>query len=56
MIRGAVFDFDGTLLDSNPYWAKAPVVYLASHGKKAEPDIEQGLRSTDKTFWFPTTP
>lgn len=45
MIRGAVFDFDGTLLDSNPYWAKAPVVYLASHGKKAEPDIARTVFS-----------
>ena len=45
MIRGAVFDLDGTLLDSNPYWARVPVVYLASFGKKAEPDIAKTVFS-----------
>ena len=45
MIRGAVFDLDGTLLDSNPYWGKAPAVYLASLGKEAEPDIAETVFS-----------
>ena len=45
MIRGAVFDLDGTLLDSNPYWARVPVVYLASLGKKAEPDLAKTVFS-----------
>ena len=45
MIRGAVFDLDGTLLDSNPYWAKAPVVYLASLGKDADPDLARTIFS-----------
>ncbi len=39
MIRGAIFDLDGTLLDSNPYWGKAPGAYLASLGKQAAPDL-----------------
>ncbi len=39
MIRGAIFDMDGTLLDSNPYWALAPADYLASLGKQAAPDL-----------------
>ena len=43
MIRGAIFDLDGTLLDSNPYWAKAPVEYLASFGKRAAPDLTKTL-------------
>ena len=45
MIRGAVFDLDGTLLDSNPYWGKAPAVYLASLGREAEPDIAETVFS-----------
>ena len=39
MIRAAIFDLDGTLLDSNPYWDKAPEAYLASVGVTAEPGI-----------------
>ena len=39
MIRGAIFDFDGTLVDSNPYWDMAPVAWLASLGKEAQPDL-----------------
>jgi HAD superfamily hydrolase (TIGR01509 family) len=36
LIRGAIFDLDGTLLDSNAYWDKAPEAWLASLGKRAE--------------------
>ena len=39
MIRGAIFDLDGTLLDSNPYWDRAPDVYLAAVGKRSKPDL-----------------
>ncbi len=39
MIRGAIFDMDGTLLDSNPYWNIAPVAYLESLGVKADLDV-----------------
>ena len=41
MIRAAIFDMDGTLLDSNGYWEKAPDVYLAGLGKKAKPGLAQ---------------
>ena len=43
MIRGAIFDLDGTLLDSNPYWAKAPAAWLAAVGKRAAPDLGRRL-------------
>ena len=49
MIRGAIFDLDGTLLDSNPYWDKAPEAYLASLGKQARP----GLARTIFTMTLP---
>lgn len=39
MIRGAIFDLDGTLLDSNPYWDRAPEVYLAGLGIQAKSDL-----------------
>ena len=45
MIRAAIFDLDGTLLDSNPYWARAPRDYLASLGKAAAPDLAGTLFS-----------
>lgn len=41
MIRGAIFDMDGTLLDSNGHWEKAPDAFLASLGKQAQPGLAQ---------------
>ncbi len=41
MIRAAIFDMDGTLLDSNGHWEKAPDVYLAGLGKQAQPGLAQ---------------
>ncbi len=49
MIRGAIFDLDGTLLDSNPYWNKAPNAYLASVGK-------QGRETLDREIFHMTLP
>ncbi|MCR5826629.1 MAG: HAD family phosphatase [Oscillospiraceae bacterium] len=43
MIRGAVFDMDGTLLDSNPYWNLAPGAWLSTLGKQAKPDLAQTI-------------
>ncbi|MGI6109299.1 MAG: HAD family hydrolase [Eubacteriaceae bacterium] len=39
MIRAAIFDMDGTLLDSMPMWDDAGAVYLAGLGIQAEPDL-----------------
>ena len=43
MIRGVIFDLDGTLLDSNPYWDRAPAEYLASLGKQAKPSLAETI-------------
>ena len=43
MIRGAIFDVDGTLLDSMEIWESAASRYLAKKGLKAEPDLAQTL-------------
>lgn len=37
MIRGAIFDADGTLLDSMGIWKDAGARYLKSFGKKHHP-------------------
>ena len=39
MIRGAVFDMDGTITDSNPFWDRAPAAFLEKLGKKAAPEL-----------------
>ena len=43
MISGAVFDLDGTLLDSNGYWNLAPDEYLKTLGKRAAPDLAKTI-------------
>lgn len=49
MISGAIFDLDGTLLDSNGYWDLAPDEYLKTLGKRAAP----GLAKTIFTMTLP---
>lgn len=43
MIKGAIFDVDGTVLNSMPMWDHAGERYLASLGVTAEPDLEKVL-------------
>ena len=43
MIKAAVFDVDGTLLDSMPVWLNAGARYLQRCGIKAEDGLEQKL-------------
>ncbi len=38
-IQGAIFDLDGTLLDSMPYWENIGEDYLVERGKTPLPDI-----------------
>ena len=38
-IEGAIFDIDGTILDTMPIWDQAGVRYLATLGIKADPSI-----------------
>ena len=43
MIKGAIFDIDGTLLDSMPIWENVGARYLATLGIKAKPDLKERL-------------
>lgn len=43
MIRGAIFDLDGTLLDSSPWWDRAPADWLASVGRQARPGLADAI-------------
>lgn len=43
VIKGAIFDIDGTLLDSMPIWENAGARYLATLGIKAKPDLKERL-------------
>lgn len=38
-VRGVIFDLDGTLFDSMPYWENLGEDYLRSRGKTPAPDI-----------------
>lgn len=49
MIKGAIFDVDGTLLDTMPVWTNSGATYLASLGIEAE----EGLG--DKLFTMTVT-
>ena len=49
MIKGAIFDIDGTLLDSMPIWENAGARYLATLGIKAKPDLKMCIRDRPKT-------
>lgn len=43
MIKGAIFDIDGTLLDSMPIWESAGARYLATLGITAKSDLKEKL-------------
>ncbi|MEL1134546.1 HAD family phosphatase [Desulfitobacterium sp. THU1] len=49
MIKGAIFDLDGTLLDSMPIWDKAGEVFLHNLGIEAEPDLAKVMYSMSMT-------
>ena len=44
MIRGIIFDFDGTLFDSMFIWDTAGEAYLRSIGKEPESDLQKVLK------------
>ena len=45
MIRGAIFDLDGTLLDSMQVWDTVAEDYLRSLGKEPEEDLRERFRT-----------
>lgn len=49
MIQGAIFDVDGTLLDSMPIWDNAGAIYLKNFGIKAERELGKILFSMSMT-------
>lgn len=44
-IRGAIFDLDGTLLDSMHIWQQIDIDFLAGRGIVATPDYSQTIKS-----------
>lgn len=62
MIKGAIFDIDGTLLDSMPVWDEAGERYLKSRGivperalgkKMFSMTMEEGARYLKETYQIP---
>ncbi len=47
MLKGAIFDFDGTLFDSMYIWESAGERYLRSIGKEPHEDLQKTLKSMD---------
>lgn len=45
MLKGAIFDFDGTLFDSMFVWDTAGETYLRSIGIEPEEDLQKALKS-----------
>ncbi len=45
MLKGLIFDFDGTLFDSMFIWDTAGEVYLRSIGKEPKTDLQKVLKS-----------
>ena len=43
-MQGAIFDMDGTILDSMPVWDTAAADYLATIGIQAEPGLHDRIK------------
>lgn len=44
-IRGAIFDLDGTLLDSTGVWREVDIAFLGRHGAELTPDYTRAVRA-----------
>lgn len=49
MIAGAIFDLDGTILDSMPIWENAAAMYLSTIGIEAEPGLGKTMFTMSMT-------
>ena len=47
MIKGIIFDVDGTILNSMPVWENLGELYLQANGKTAEKDLRDRLYTMD---------
>ena len=63
--KGAIFDLDGTLLDSMWVWDDIDVAFLKKRGLEVPPDYQEAItplgfleaaRYTIRRFGFPETP
>ena len=43
-IRAAIFDYDGTILDSMPMWSTTPSRFVRSLGKEPEPGFDERIK------------
>lgn len=49
MIKGVIFDVDGTILNSMPMWENVDEIYLHSLGVEAEPGLKEKLFTMNLT-------
>ena len=51
-ITGAIFDMDGTLLNSMDYWAMVPTEYLEYKGLTPKPDTNRYFTDKGMRWWY----
>ena len=51
-ITGAIFDMDGTLMDSMDYWAIVPSEYLNSKGLPLKEDTNRLFTDMGMKWWY----